>query len=178
MEKTRQGAIAVLTHKDNVVFLPLPEEDIAPLGNGGKEKKERAGGETEWTILQQGMLGFISGGIKIEKDLGLIAKPEQEVIVFETIRREADEEFGLSVNLDKSQIVRDGTIEQVRYGEEITFLLWVVTRVVVEENNLLRLKEEIDVVEVPVSQLKDFLVSEKKSIRPAAQQAVLSAYKL
>ena len=39
MEKIRQGAIAVLTHKDNVVFLPLPEEDVAPIGNGGKEKR-------------------------------------------------------------------------------------------------------------------------------------------
>jgi len=49
---------------------------------------------------------------------------------------------------------------------------------VIEENNLLKLKERVDVVEVPVDQLKDFLASEKKSIRPAAQQAVLSAYKL
>jgi 8-oxo-dGTP pyrophosphatase MutT (NUDIX family) len=178
MEKIRQGAIAVLTHKENVVFLPLPEEDIAPLNNGGKEKKERARGDEEWTVLQQGMLGFVSGGVKTDEDLGLMQKPDQETIVFETIRREADEEFGLPVNLDKSEIVRDGIIEQVRYGEAMTFLLWVVTRVVIEENNLLKLKERVDVVEVPVDQLKDFLASEKKSIRPAAQQAVLSAYKL
>jgi 8-oxo-dGTP pyrophosphatase MutT (NUDIX family) len=178
MEKIRQGAVTVLTHKNDVVFLPLPEEDFLSGDNGGKEKKERVKGDQEWTILQQGMLSFVSGGVKTEKDLGLITTPEREEIVFETVRREAQEEFGLPVNLGLSEVVRDGVIEQMRYGEEITFLLWVVTRVVIEENSLLRLKEEIDVVEVKQSQLAGFLEAEESNIRPVAKQAVLTAYNL
>lgn len=176
--KIRNGVIGVLTHQEQVVFLSLPKEDLLSREVGGKGKQERARGEELWTPLSLGMLGFVSGGVKTTADLEQMPETERNEILFKALSREADEEFQLPVDLTQSAVKRDGVIEQLRYDEEITFLLWVVTRVVIEENQILRLKQTNEVVLVKEADVADFLAKEKTKIRPAAQQALKTAYNL
>ncbi len=180
MEKTRirNGVIGVLTHDEQVVFLSLPKEDSLPKEAGGKGKKERVKGDEFWTLLSAGMLGFVSGGVKTNSDLEAMEVSDRNAILLKALEREAQEEFELPIDLKAAEIRRDGVIEQQRYDEEVTFLLWVVSRVVIEENQILRLKEKTEVVLVKESEIADFFAQEKAKIRPAAQQALITAYNL
>ncbi|MCC6711648.1 MAG: hypothetical protein IT416_04850 [Candidatus Pacebacteria bacterium] len=180
MEKTkiRHGVIGVLTHQDQVVFLGLPREDSLSKEAGGKGKQERVKGEQFWTLLSTGMLGFVSGGVKTSADLEQMPIKARNEILLKSLTREALEEFDLGVGLDKAIVKRDGIIEQLRYDEQITFLLWVVSRVVIEENQILKLREKTEVVLVKETKLADFFATEKNRIRPAAQQALITAYNL
>lgn len=180
MARIRDGVIGVLTHEDNVVFLSLPEEDVITRGNGGKEKRERAEGDELSVVLSTSMLGLVSGGVKEEKLLEQMNTDEMEKIVFETLRREAEEEFDLEVDFSDSEIKRDGFIEQFRRDEVIVFLLWVVSRVMISEAEISRLRDETDteVILVKEKELKEFLNSQGDRIRPAAQQAIKTAYNL
>lgn len=178
MEKVRDGAIGVLTHQDQVVFVSLPVEDTTSKDNGGKEKRERVKGDRDWVLLTAGMLGFVSGGVKSDKPLAELEEADRKKILKATLVREAKEEFDLELELDELDEKRDGIIEQLRYDQHVTFLLWVVSRVIIEENQLLKLKEKTEVVLVKETELADFLAKEKNKIRPAAQQALVTAYNL
>jgi 8-oxo-dGTP pyrophosphatase MutT (NUDIX family) len=178
MEKTRDGVIGVLTHKDKVVFVSLPEEDVTTKDNGGKEKKERSKGSDDWTVLSTGMLGLVSGGVKEEELIEDMDYGERELIVFDTLRREAREEFDLDLDLTAADIMKDGIIEQLRRDEAITFLLWVVGRVIIGEEELDKLMEQAKVVLVEESKLKEFLDEEGDRVRPAAVQAIKTMYNL
>ena len=82
-EKLTQGVIGILTSGDDVVFLPLPEEDYLSEADGGKGKKER--GEEDhpiWTSLKAGMLGFVSGKVKTDQNLKNISEEEAMDVIF------------------------------------------------------------------------------------------------
>lgn len=181
-EELKQGVIGILTSGDDVVFLPLPEEDYRSEADGGKGKRER--GEEDhpiWTTLRSGMLGFVSGSVKTDQDLRKVSPEERKVILEEALKREALEEFGLDIVPDvedENEEIESGVIEQIRYGKEIKFLLWVVTRVLIHEDQLEELKKEMDVVVVKKDNLLEFLKNEHKNIRPAARQAILKSVDL
>ncbi|MBT4124075.1 MAG: hypothetical protein HN981_02845 [Candidatus Pacebacteria bacterium] len=181
-EKLTQGVIGILTSGDDVVFLPLPEEDYLSEADGGKGKKER--GEEDhpiWTSLKAGMLGFVSGKVKTDQNLKNISEEERKLILENALKREALEEFGLDVVPDienQEKIFDSGVMEQIRYGKEIKFLLWVVTRLLIHEDQLEELKKAMDVVVVKKDDLLEFLENERENIRPAARQAILKSVDL
>lgn len=178
MEKVRDGVIGVLTHKNKVIFMSLPEEDLLSKDAGGKEKRERTGADNEWTTLSTSMLGLVSGGVKEENLIGEFDYDEQEIVLFDNLRREAREEFDLNLDLTVAEIIRDGVVEQERRDDVITFFLWIVGKVVIDEAELERLMEKEKVVLVEEDNLEEFLIEQKNNIRPSAIQAIRTMYNL
>jgi len=182
--KLRQGVTGILRYENGVVLLPLPDEDFTndPLLEKFP-KRERIGKlETDWTLLQQGMLGFVSGAVEKSINLFALDRLNKARLLRDELIREGVEEYGidLSANLDISQlnVFPVGRVEQIRNDKEVHFLLWVITQVILRDNQIGDLQQKVPVVLVPDDGLEHFYQENIGKIRPANRLALKKVYQL
>lgn len=159
--KVREGVIGALqTERGERVFVPVRREDL--------NKKERIGGEGEFTQITPDMLCFISEAV--QRGDNILGQGFREVYLT-TFLRGAHFEFGLKI--EKKQLLSDpkalGRVDQIRKSEEVIFLVKIIAQVVLTDDQVNELEEKSPKIEVvSPDKLASFLRSHKKRIRPSS----------